>query len=81
MLALGNLPDEIMKAYKQRAPNYLCDFAYNLAQSFSRFYQQCHILRESDSAVQSSWLALSRLYLQETELILDLLGISIPERM
>jgi len=81
MLILSRLPDEVRNSYLDRAPNYLCDFAYTLAQTFSRFYQQCHILSEKDSAVQSSWLALSQLCLRELELLLFILGIDLPERM
>ncbi len=81
MLNLCWLPEKIRNATAERAPNYLCDFIYTLAQVFSRFYQQCHILREEDPAVQSSWLALLQLCLRELELVLSLLGMEIPERM
>lgn len=81
MLHLTYLPEKLKSTYTERAPNYLCEFAFNLAQVFSRFYQQCHILSEQDRALQSSWLALSELCLRELELVLGLLGIEIPERM
>ncbi len=81
MLNLSWLPEKITNACAERAPNYLCDFVYTLAQVFSRFYQQCHILSEKDPAVQSSWLALSQLCLRELELVLSLLGMNVPERM
>lgn len=81
MLYLSYLPEEIRSAYTESAPNYLCEFAFNLAQVFSRFYQQCHILSEEDAALQASWLALSELCLRELELVLGLLGIGIPEKM
>ncbi len=81
MLTLAQLPDAIALTYNKRAPNYLCDYIYTLAQAFSRFYQHCHILSEENAAVRSSWLALARLCLQQFELVLGLLGIDIPERM
>jgi arginyl-tRNA synthetase len=81
MLNLSWLPEKIRNSCAERAPNYLCDFVYTLAQVFSRFYQQCHILSEKDPAVQSSWLALSQLCLRELELVLSLLGMNIPGRM
>ncbi len=81
MLLLGNLPDIIESTEEHFAPNFICDFAYALAQEFNRFYRECHILNESDAAIQSSWLTLSNLCLRQLELLLSILGIEIPERM
>lgn len=81
MLVLNQLPDAVESAYEERLPSHLCEFAYELAQTFNRFYNRCHILTEPNPAVQASWLALSRLTLAELELLLSLLGIEIPERM
>ena len=81
VLLLGQLPEAVSVAIARRAPNELCDFAFRLAQEFSRFYGACHILSESDEALKGSRLALSRIALRELELLLSLLGIEIPERM
>ncbi len=81
MLTLGQLPDAVAAAYDRRAPNELCDFAYRLAQAFSRFYQNCHILSEGDQALQASRLGLAQVMLKELLLLLSLLGIEVPERM
>jgi arginyl-tRNA synthetase len=81
MLALVQLPRAVATAYDKRAPNHLCEFAYTVAQNFSQFYNQCHILRESDAGRRASWLALSTLCLQTMERVLDLLGIQVPARM
>ena len=80
-LFLGQLPDAVATAIARRAPNELCDFAFRLAQEFSRFYGACHILSEPDETLKGSRLSLSRIALRELELILSLLGIEIPERM
>lgn len=81
MLLLSQLPDALYNTEEGYAPSYMCDFAYNLAQEFNRFYKECHILREKDKKRQGSWLELANLCLKEFELLLDLLGIQIPERM
>jgi arginyl-tRNA synthetase len=81
LLKLAELPDLLNLAFEKRAPNYLCDYAYNLASSFSSFYHEHHILREENEAQRASWLELSRVSLAVLELVLDLLGIEIPERM
>lgn len=81
MLLLSQLPDVLNNTEKGYAPSYICDFTYNLGQEFNRFYKECHILREKDKKKQRSWLGIANLCLKELELLLDLLGIQIPERM
>ncbi len=81
MLALTSLGDAVRQAYERRAPNVLCDFAYNLAQLYSHFYHECHILSESDSGRRASWLRLSQITLRQLALLLGLLGIEVPDRM
>lgn len=81
MLQLTRLPEVVERAAQHRAPNHIAEHAYELVAEFSRFYEACHILREEDTAVQSSWLALVEITLAELTLLLDLLGIDIPERM
>ncbi|HEY1836222.1 MAG TPA: arginine--tRNA ligase [Rhizomicrobium sp.] len=81
ILQLLTLPDAMAAAEDKRAPNILCDYAFNLAQAFSRFYATHHILSESDAVLRASWLGLCRLTLATTTKVLDLLGIEVPPRM
>ncbi len=81
ILALMGWPDALAAAFDKRAPNEVCEHAYGLAQAFSGFYAACHILSETDRAVQASRLQLARLALTQLVLALDLLGIDVPERM
>ena len=81
VITLGLLPDAVDAAYERRAPNELCEFAYGLAQEFSRFYQSCHILSETDEGLRASRLGLAVVSLKQLELVLSLLGIETPERM
>jgi arginyl-tRNA synthetase len=80
-LMLSEFPDHFGVALRNYTPHVLCDFAYKLAQSFSSFYSNCHILSETDEALRASRLALCALTYTQLELILGLLGIEIPERM
>lgn len=81
LLKIAELPDVLVLAFEKRAPNYLCDYAYTLAALFTRFYHEHHILREENPAQQASWLGLASLSLTTLTLVLDLLGIEIPQRM
>lgn len=81
LLMLGHLPDAIAAAYDELAPNKIADFAFNLAQSFSSFYANFHVLSETDAALRRSRLAIAELVLKQLELSLETLGIATPERM
>ena len=81
MLRLVRLPEIIQRSVDLRAPNVLAEYTYDVATDFSRFYEHCHILSERDPVRQTSWLGLVSLTLAVLALLLDLLGIEIPERM
>jgi arginyl-tRNA synthetase len=81
MLRLVRLPEVLDRAASLRAPNVIAEYAYEVATDFSRFYEHCHILSESDTNRQASWLGLVDLTLNVLDLLLDLLGIEIPDRM
>jgi arginyl-tRNA synthetase len=81
MLALLMLPEVVERTIEFRAPNHLADYAFELAGSFNRFYDECHILSEGDPALQASWLSLVTIVLTMLTVVLGLLGIEVPERM
>jgi arginyl-tRNA synthetase len=78
LLALGDI---MAAAEDKRAPNMLCEFAFELAQDFSRFYAAHHILSESDANLRAARLGLCAQVLGVLTKVLDLLGIEVPERM
>lgn len=80
-LLLMEFPDHFAQALRDLSPHILCDYAYRLAQSFSSFYASCHILSEDNEALKASRLALCALTGKQLELVLSLLGITVPERM
>jgi len=79
-LALDAFDGALRTAYDKKAPHFLAEHAYNLAQAFSGFFANCPIL-QSDGAVRASRLALAAAALKQLTLTLDLLGIDVPERM
>jgi arginyl-tRNA synthetase len=81
VLQLLSLNDAMATAEQKREPNILCDYAFTLAQNFSRFYAAHHILSESDAGLRASRLGLCARVLAVMTGTLDLLGIAVPERM
>jgi arginyl-tRNA synthetase len=80
-LQLLTMTEALAGAEAKRAPNLICDFVFTLAQNFSRFYTEHHILSETDEAVRAARLGLCALTLMQIERLLNLLGIEVPERM
>ena len=80
-LALDGFGAALTSAYDRRAPHFIAEHAFRLAQAFSSFYTNCPVLPEPDPAVRGSRLALSAATLSQLTAALDLLGIASPERM
>lgn len=81
ILKLASLPEVVQRAWDLRAPNSIAEFAFELAQSFNRFFEACHILSEEDPAQQASWLQLVDVTRATLTTLVGLLGIEVPERM
>jgi arginyl-tRNA synthetase len=80
-LQLLALPNAMAGAEAKRAPNILAEYAFELAQTFSRFYSEHHIMSETDAALRAARLGLCRLTLLVSTKVLMLLGIEVPARM
>ncbi|MDR3511736.1 MAG: arginine--tRNA ligase [Caulobacteraceae bacterium] len=80
-LLLDGFDHAAFEAYDKKAPNFIAEHAYRLAQTFSRFYAACPVLAAPDAATRGSRLALAAATLRQLEAALGLLGIETPERM
>lgn len=82
LLTLIRFPAAVSSAGETHAPHKLCTFLYETATAFSRFYEQCPILKDDVPAdVRASRLALARLTSNTLTLGLSLLGIEAPSPM
>ncbi len=81
LLALDGFDAALSLAYDKRAPHFLAEHAFSLAQAFSAFYDQCPVLNEADAARRAGRLALTQITLRQLVLTLNLLGIAAPEQM
>ncbi len=81
ILSLIEIPQIIEISVRNYTPHVLCDHAYKLAQTFSSFYGNTHIMSEENKVQRQSWLELSHMVLMQLELLLGLVGIKIPDRM
>ena len=80
LLKALQLPEVVDVVARECYPNLLCNYLFELAGVFMRFYEACPIL-SAQAEVRESRLALARLAEQALEQGLGLLGIETLERM
>jgi arginyl-tRNA synthetase len=71
----------VRQAGENAEPHLLANFLFEVASSFTTFYEQCPVLSAPGEVVRDSRLALSALTLRVLDTGLGLLGIPVPERM
>jgi arginyl-tRNA synthetase len=79
-LALLGFGDVVAQVGDTLEPHRLCSYLFELAQTFSVFYENCPVLK-ADDTTRASRLTLCRVTLDVLVTGLDLLGIASPERM
>ncbi len=80
LIKVLQLPEIVQAVGEDCCPNQLCNYLYELAGVFMRFYENCPILK-ADAEVKESRLALATLTAEALSQGLDLLGIASLERM
>jgi arginyl-tRNA synthetase len=79
-LALLQFDGAVQSAVETYHPHKLCTYLFDLAQTFTAFYEACPVVR-AESEVRASRLALCDLTARVLAKGLELLGIDAPERM
>jgi arginyl-tRNA synthetase len=78
---LLDFPAELASATARRAPHRVAAYALELAQGFTAFYRDCHVVGAQPQAVESQRIALCLASRRAIARCLDLLGVSAPEHM
>ena len=79
--ALADFPATVQAAGQSYSPALIANYIYDLVKCYNQFYHDCSILKESDEAVRSFRLELSRQTARVVKTGMALLGIEVPERM
>lgn len=80
-VAILRLPEVLQQAADDLKPNVLTDYLFDLASTYSGFWEDCPVLRAESPQLRSSRLALCDLTARTLRHGLDLLGIQVVERM
>ncbi|HWG74439.1 MAG TPA: arginine--tRNA ligase [Acidimicrobiales bacterium] len=80
-VALLGFSGAVAAATETFSPHKLCSYLFDLAGTFTSFYESCPVLRADDPHVRASRLALCDVTARVLGCGLGLLGIEAPERM
>ncbi len=80
-LTLLSLPTIIDKSIDTKSLNEIAEYLFRLTSQYNKFYAENRILTEEDKELVESWLALTSIVYQVNQLLLDTLGIKIPNKM
>lgn len=80
-LALARFGEALDAAAADYRPNQLTAYLWNLAGTYSKFYEECPVLKAPSAALRDSRLVLCDLTARTIRKGLELLGISVVERM
>ena len=81
MLMLTAFNETVEGAFQDTAPNRICEYIYDLANTFNKFYQDNIIVKEEDLEKQLSWLKLITITKDTLKTGLQLLGLEVPDKM
>jgi arginyl-tRNA synthetase len=80
-IRLLEFPDVIEMLGKELLPHRLCNYLYELASTYHRFYEACPVLSAETTELRDSRLALSELTARSLKCGLELFGINMVEKM
>ncbi|HHT03377.1 MAG TPA: arginine--tRNA ligase, partial [Bacteroidales bacterium] len=78
---LYQYPAIVDQAGKTFSPALIANYVYDLAKSFNAFYQEIQILREEDQALMRMRIGIASFVGNTIKSGMELLGITVPERM
>jgi arginyl-tRNA synthetase len=78
---LAAFPDELAEAAQRRGPHRITGYSLELAQQFTAFYRDCHVVGATPAELESLRIALSVAAQRTIAVSLGLLGVRAPDSM
>lgn len=81
VLTILKLPTTLLKSFNLKSLNDIAEYLYILTSKYNKFYAENKVLLEENQLLQESWLVLTRVVYNINILLLDILGLKVPEKM
>ena len=80
-LTILNLPIVLTRSLETKTLNDIAEYVYKLTSLYNKFYAENKVLVEEDKELQESLLVLTKLVYDINNVLLDVLGLKVPEKM
>ncbi len=80
-ITILNMPNVLTRSLESKSLNEIAEYLYKLTSQYNSFYAENRILSEENEQKRESWLVLTKIIYNINSLLLNTLGISIPEKM
>lgn len=80
-LLVFRLPTILKKALETKSLNDIAEYLYLVTSTYNKFYSENRILTEKNANLKESWLVLTKIVYDINTMLLDILGIKVPEKM
>ena len=81
ILVLLKLPTVLLKSFNLKSLNDIAEYLYTLTNKYNKFYAENKVLLEKNQDLQESWLVLTDVVYRVNILLLDILGLKVPDKM
>ncbi len=80
-LTLLELPNVLDRSLEVKSLNEIAEYLYKLTSNYNKFYADNKVLIEEDIELKNSWLTLTNIVYKVNLMLLDTLGIKVPNKM
>ncbi len=80
-LMILQLSQVLTKSLETKSLNEIAEYLYNLTSLYNKFYAENKVLTEKDQQLQESWLVLTKVVYNINNMLLEILGINVPNKM
>lgn len=81
ILNLLKLKSVLVKSFNTRSLNEICEYLYKLTNSYNAFYSNHEVNKEKDIESKESYITLTYLVYKTNMYLLDILGITVPDKI
>ena len=75
------LPRILLNSYNSRSLNDISEYIYNITSLYNKFYSENKVLLCDREDVKKSWLYMSKVVYNVNMLLLDVMGLKVPDKM
>ena len=81
ILSLLELTTVLNNSLDSKSLNEIADYLYVITSQYNKFYSENRVLTEENKELQETWLVLTKVVYEVNTMLLDILGIKVPEKI